>query len=110
MAGNQHSNASTRAAAAKTVAALSQPKPTPSQAPYLLDSGIFLEEIKRQSSNASSEIEAIMAELLDIETRANNDIASIAARRDSEIAAREARKSDLELIVKMAERAVGESP
>ena len=65
-----------------------------------MDSGIFTEELKRQSSNASSEIEAIMAEILDIETRANNDIASIAARRDSEKAAHEARRMDLAKIVK----------
>ena len=106
---NQHDNKMTRAAAAKTYEALSQPKPTPSQAPYLLDSGVFIEELKRQSSNASSEIEAIMAEILDIETRANNDIASIAARRDSEKAAREARRMDLAKIVEMTARAMGET-
>ena len=107
--GNQFDNKATRAAAAKTVAALQQSKPTPSQAPYLLDSGVFIEELKRQSSNASSEIEAIMAEILDIETRANNDIASIAARRDSEKAAREARRMDLTKIVEMTARAMGEA-
>ena len=109
MAGNQHSNAATRAAAAKTVAALQQPKPTQSQAPYLLDSGVFIEELKRQSYNASSEIEAIMAEILDIETRANNDIQQIRARADSEKAAREARRMDLTKIVEMTARAMGEA-
>ena len=108
MSRNQYTSDKALAAKAKTVAALSQPKPTPSQAPYLLDSGVFIEELKRQSSNASSEIEAILAELLDIETRANNDIQQIRARADSEKAAREARRMDLTKIVEMAARAMGE--
>jgi len=109
MSRNQYTSEKALAAKAKTVAALQQPKLTPSQAPYLLDSGIFMEELKRQSSNASSEIEAILAEILDIETRANNDIASIAARRDSEKAAREARRADLTKIVEMTAQAMGEA-
>ncbi len=82
-----------------------RPKP-PEQRPYLLDSSVVEDDLRRKRDNALSEIEAIDADCLGIETRANNDINSIQARRDTEVSARRHRAEDLRKIVAMADRAL----
>lgn len=67
--------------------------------PYLLESQNLEAEIRRSAKAARSEIEAIDADILSIETRANMDIESIRARADTEVAARISRRNDLTRIL-----------
>lgn len=76
------------------------------QRPYLLESSVVEDDLKRQRAAALSEIEAIEAEILSITERANNDIVSIQQRADAEVSARKVRAEDLEKIVAMADRAL----
>ncbi len=80
------------------------------QRPYTLESANLEQELDRQRRAALSEIEAVEAEVLSIETRANSDISSIRARADAEIQGRRHRAEDLNKIVAMADRALTPPP
>lgn len=88
------------------------PKPTSpatppdDRQPYTLKSGNLISEIDRQRLAALSELEALDAAVLDIETRANQDIATIRSRADVEISARRSRADDLNKLVDIANRAL----
>ncbi|HEU5019647.1 MAG TPA: hypothetical protein VFT69_16940 [Pseudolabrys sp.] len=77
------------------------------QRPYLLESSIIRADMERHNVAALAEIEAVEADMLSIETRANNDIAAIRERADAEIAARKIRCADLQSILDMTNRALG---
>ena len=97
--------------AAKTPAKRkSAPKPTVQkpERPYILDSAVVRDEIERQRQNALSEIDAIQADKLSITQRAERDIASIRERAEAEIRARDDRERDLQKIIDMTGRALGE--
>lgn len=78
--------------------------------PYTLESGNLISEIDRQRLAALSELEALDAAVLDIETRANQDIATIRGRADVEISARKSRAADLNKLVDIANRALDLPP
>ena len=78
------------------------------QRPYVLESSIIEDDLRRAASNASAEIDAIDADLLAIQERANNDINAIVARRDAEITSRNHRRNDLSRIVAIATRGLTE--
>lgn len=80
------------------------------QRPYVLESALVEQTLRRQRDAAQSEIEAVEADMLAIETQANNEIADIQARTDTELAARRARKDDLRKIVDMTGRALELDP
>lgn len=80
------------------------------QRPYVLESALVEQTLRRQRDAAQSEIEAVEADMLAIETQANNEIADIQARTDTELAARRARKDDLRRIVDMTGRALDLDP
>lgn len=88
------------------------PKPTSpatppdDRQPYTLESGNLISEIDRQRLAALSELEALDAAVLDIETRANQDISTIRQRADVEISARKSRAADLNKLVDIANRAL----
>lgn len=92
------------------------PKPTSpattpdDRQPYTLESANLTSEIDRQRLAALSELDAIDAAMLDIETRANQDIATIRGRADVEINARKSRADDLNKLVAIANRALDLPP
>lgn len=78
--------------------------------PYTLESANLIDEVNRQRLAALSELEAIDAAVLDIETRANQDMATIRARADVEIGARRTRAADLNKLIDIANRALDLPP
>lgn len=80
--------------------------PTDDRQPYTLESGNLISEIDRQRLAALSELEALDAAVLDIETRANRDIEAIRQRADVEINARRGRAADLDKLIEIANRAL----
>lgn len=89
-----------------TAVATTRKRPTTDQRPYTLESANLEQELDRQRRAALSEIEAVEADVLSIETRANSDISAIRSRADTEIAGRRHRIEDLNRIVAMADRAL----
>lgn len=94
----------------KTVTTTSPATPPDDRQPYTLESGNLISEIDRQRLAALSELEALDAAMLDIETRANRDIEAIQQRADVEISARRSRAADLNKIVDIANRALDLPP
>lgn len=86
--------------------AMQAPSASSGQRPYLLESALVEQELQRQRNAALGEIDAVEADMLAIETRANDEIQAIQARTDTELAARRARKDDLRKIVDMTGRAL----